>query len=67
MALPDDMQTVQVVLLKKDVERIDQIAQSKRMSRSRFLGSIITKRLASFSLPTRFSEETNGAEKNQAA
>lgn len=65
MALPDDMTVVQVVLLKEDVKRIDAIAQSKRQSRSRFLGSLITKRLASFSLPTGFSKEPNESNENQ--
>lgn len=67
MALPEDMTVVQVVLLKEDVKRIDAIAQSKRQSRSRFLGSLITKRLASFSLPAGFFKETNESNENQAA
>jgi len=67
MALPEDMQIVQVVLLKKDVERIDAIATSKRQSRSKFLGSLISRRLASFSLPKRFSEETKQSSENQTA
>jgi metal-responsive CopG/Arc/MetJ family transcriptional regulator len=41
MALPSDMTVVQVVLLKTDVEQIDQIARSLRQSRSEFLRLLI--------------------------
>jgi hypothetical protein len=67
MALPNDMTVVQVVLLKEDVKRIDDIARSKRQSRSRVLGSIITERLASFSLSNGFSKELKESTENQSA
>lgn len=59
MALPSDMQVVQVVLLARDVERIDQLARSQRQSRSEFLRLLITDGLVAFSLPARSVEETN--------
>jgi hypothetical protein len=61
MALPSDMTVVQVVLLKGDVEQIDQIARSVRQSRSEFLRLLITDGLVAFSLPTRSPEETKAS------
>lgn len=58
MALPDDMQIAPVVLLKRDVEKIDSLAKSQRMSRSAFLRTLIADALASFSLSDCSFEET---------
>jgi metal-responsive CopG/Arc/MetJ family transcriptional regulator len=66
MALPSDMTVVQVVLLKTDVEQIDQIARSLRQSRSEFLRLLITDGLVAFSLPERFSKEPVLTSENQA-
>lgn len=67
MALPNDMTVIQVVLLKDDVTRIDELARSVRQSRSEFLRLLITDGLVAFSLPQRFSEEPKMIEENQAA
>ena len=58
MALPNDMQVVPVILLKRDVEAIDQLARSLRQSRSEFLRTLITDGLVAFSLPTCSPKET---------
>lgn len=57
MALPEDMQTVQVILFKSDVENIDKMAQRLRQSRSEFLRALILDGLVSF-LPSRSVEGT---------
>jgi len=65
MALPNDMTVVQVVLLKDDVEQIDELARNLRQSRSEFLRLLITDGLVAFSLPQRFSKELKLTEENQ--
>jgi hypothetical protein len=67
MALPNDMQVVPVILFKRDVEAIDQLARNLRQSRSEFLRTLIVDGLVAFSLPSRLSEETNESLENQSA
>lgn len=67
MALPNDMQVVPVILFKRDVETIDQLARSMRKSRSEFLRTLITDGLVAFSLPVCSSEETVSAKEAQTA
>jgi hypothetical protein len=67
MALPKDMQIVQVVLLASQVEAIDRLARGQRQSRSEFLRLLISDGLVAFSLPPGFSEETIEPSKVQPA
>jgi hypothetical protein len=71
MPLPEDMQVVPVILLKRDVERIDAIVNARlhqgRRSRSEFLRDLIVEGLAAFSLPAGFSKETPELIEKQSA
>lgn len=67
MVLPSDMQIAPVVLLKRDVEKIDSLARSQRMSRSAFLRTLIADALASFSLPDCSLAETKESTKEPSA
>ena len=63
MALPSDMQTVPVVLLKRDIERIDILRKQQRMSRSEFLRTVIAAAVQPLFLPDCSFEETKTSSK----
>lgn len=58
MALPNDMQIVPVVLLKRDIELIDALRKQQRMSRSEFLRTVIAAAVKPLFLPDSSFEET---------
>lgn len=70
MAIPDDMQPVQVILLKTEVEKIDQLLRGtpprQKKTRSAFLANVIRGALG-FPLPVSFLQETDDVCNNQIA
>lgn len=65
MPIPADMQPVPMIIEKRYVTLIDQVAQTQRVSRSRAVRDLVIEALGRrFSLPDGFLEEPKELEKS---